>query len=85
MSEKLKKVIEVSDLAHSDYVEVWTPTFKAVGSLFKEEGKTYEGLITLSNVKVYPLFHEEHKESCFTVERDWLNIFEDKIIAFTVL
>lgn len=85
MSEKLTKVIKISDLAHSDHLEIWTPTFKAVGSLFKENGKILNGIVTLSNAKVYPLFNEEHKESCFSVERDWLNIFEDKIIAFTVL
>lgn len=85
MSERLQKVINISEHAHSSQVEIWTNTFKATGSLFKRDNEIVEGVVTLKNAKVYPIFNEDSKCSCTSVEREWLNIFEDKIIAFTVI
>ncbi|MEI7474391.1 MAG: hypothetical protein WCK67_06385 [bacterium] len=85
MSEKFEKILKIADVAHSSRIELWTPTFKAVGVLYKSDDKVVDGLVTLTNVKVYPLFSENGESTCLSVDRDWLNIFEDKVIAFTVI
>ena len=85
MSEKLEKVIGIANLAeHSDYIELWTPSFKVKGTLIKDLDKAVDGVITVKHATVCPHFGEC---SCKpdTVTHEWLNVFEDQVIAFTVI
>lgn len=79
---KLEKIIEIAEKTGSDEVEVWTNSFKAMGTLFKDKDRIAKGIISIQNPIVSPLFIECDKtDSTY----DWLNIFEDQIIAFTVV
>jgi len=82
MNEKLKKVVDITNKANSDEIEVWTETFRAKGKLCKDAEKLVEGIVSLENVKLYSYLEVYECESEDYFEYDWLNIFEDKIIAF---
>lgn len=82
MSDKLKKLIEIADHANnSDLIEIWTHSYVAKGNIIKD--KPVEGIISLNNAEVYPLFCDCEPEC--KIHRDWLNIYEDHIISFTVV
>jgi len=79
---KLKKIIEIAEQAGSTEVEIWTNSFKAMGTLLKDKDRIESGIISLQNPIVSPLLVEcECTDSMY----DWLNIFEEQIIAFTVV
>lgn len=81
---KLEKILDIASKAYaSDKVEIWTNSYIAKGTLLKEEGKTIEGIITLIDAQIYPLFSSECYSGCENLT--WLNIFEDQIISFSVL
>ncbi len=83
MSDKLNKVLNISDQAnHSEDIEVWTNTFKVKGKLFKDKKKAIKGVITLQNASVCSHYGDCNCSDNMTHE--WINIFEDKIIAFTL-
>lgn len=90
MGKKLDSIIEIANKAdHSDKIEVWTKSFVASGTLIKDYDKITEGVLSLKDVSL-DTFIEEctcGNASCNCgegVQRDWLNIFEDKIIGFTL-
>lgn len=79
---KLEKIIEIAEQAGSNEVEVWTNSFKAMGILLKDKDRIAKGIISIQNPIVSPLFIESAiTDSAY----DWLNVFEDQIIAFTVV
>ena len=85
MSEKLKKIISIAEQAnHSDLMEIWTNTYIARGHLIKSDNQIVEGLVSLKNVKIFPIF-SECEATNGAIERQWLNIFEDQVISFTVI
>lgn len=85
LSEKLKKMIEIADQAgNSSEIEIWTSTFKARGTLLKDANKAVEGIVSLINARMIPTFTESEGPLDIVVH-NWLNIFEDEIIAFTVI
>jgi len=83
MSEKQAKISLISNISsNADKIEIWTETFVVRGNLLKE--KTVDGIVSVVNAEIYPIFNEcECSEG--SIERPWLNIFEDKIISFTIL
>ena len=85
MSERLAKIIAISDKAnHTNEVEIWTKCFKVTGKLYKDKDRAIEGVVTLQDAKICQHFGEcECKTE--TITHEWLNIFEDKIIAFTAI
>lgn len=79
---KVSKIIEIADQAKSTQVEIWTSSFKVMGTLFKDKDRLEKGIVSIQNPIVSPLLVEcECTDSMY----DWLNIFEDQIIAFTVV
>ncbi|OGI22601.1 MAG: hypothetical protein A2287_07475 [Candidatus Melainabacteria bacterium RIFOXYA12_FULL_32_12] len=83
MKSKLEKIFEIANQTYNvDKLEVWTDSYVARGNLLNEPGKTVEGIVTLIDVDVYPIF-SECECSGGSVSRTWLNIFEDQIISFT--
>ena len=91
MSSKLEKIIKIVEQAGATKVTVWTESFKATGTVVKEESKIVKDIVTLKGVTVSSLFYEyeneESEEEVFEelAHYDWLNIFEDKIISFTAV
>ncbi|HSA07590.1 MAG TPA: hypothetical protein P5556_10485 [Candidatus Gastranaerophilales bacterium] len=79
---KLKKIIEIAEQANSEEIEVWTNTFKAMGTVLKDENRIAKGIVSLKNAIVSPLFIENE---CTDTSYEWLNIFEDQVIAFTIV
>lgn len=85
---KLKKILEIADNADSAKVEIWTESFKASGTVFNDKNKLEKGIVSLKNVSVLSLLglcECEGDCSCKADEYEWFNIFEDHVIAFTVL
>ena len=82
MTTKLTKIIKIAEEAGSDEIEIWTNSFKAMGTLFKEEERVEKGIISIKNPIITPLFKENENEDS---PYDWLNIFEDQVIAFTIV
>lgn len=82
MSNKIKKIFKIAEDAGSTEIEVWTNSFKAMGTLLKDEERIEKGIVSLKNPIISPLFIENE---CTDSTYDWLNIFEDQIIAFTVV
>lgn len=79
---KLEKIIEIAEQSGSVEVEVWTNSFKAMGTLLKDKDRIEKGIVSIQNPIVSPLFIEcDATDSAY----DWLNIFEDQIIAFTLV
>jgi len=79
---KLEKIIEIADQAASTQIEVWTNSFKVMGTLLRDKSRIEKGIISLENPIISPLLVEcEGTDSMY----DWLNIFEDQVIAFTIL
>lgn len=79
---KLEKILEIAEQADSNQIEIWTDSFKVMGTLFKDKERIANGIISLENPIISPLLVEcECTDSMY----DWLNVFEDQIIAFTVV
>ena len=85
MSEKLEKIIAIAQQAKdSDFTEIWTPTYIARGYLVKDKNQIVDKVVTLKNVQIFPIF-DECETSTDGINREWLNIFEDQIISFTII
>ncbi len=84
MSIKQRKIIEISNQANTDEIELWTNSFKARGILLKDLVKATEGVVTLINARIIPIFSDS---GCVNevIVQDWLNVFEEQIIAFTAI
>lgn len=82
MTNKLEKIIKIAEETGSEEIEVWTNSFKAMGTIFKDKERIEKGIISLQNPIVSPLFIEDE---CADSTYDWLNIFEEQVIAFTVV
>lgn len=79
---KLNKIIEIAEMSGSEEIEIWTNSFKAMGTLFKDKSRIEKGIVSLQNPIVSPLFVED---VCADTKYDWLNIFEEQVIAFTIV
>lgn len=79
---KLKKIIEIAEQAGSEEIEVWTDSFKAMGTLLKDKDRVEKGIVSMKNPIISPLFIENE---CTDTVYDWLNLFEDQIIGFTIV
>ena len=86
MSEKLAKVIQIARMAeNAEEVVIMTDAFKARGKLFKDQSKAVEGVITLTDATICPHFDVCECKNSGNSHHEWLNIFEENIIAFTVI
>lgn len=85
MSDKIKRIFEIYELSNNPTeVIIFTPTFKAKGRLLTDKSKIKNDLITLKDAVICPHFEKcecEGNAQCIK----WLNIFEKKIIAFSVI
>ena len=79
---KLKKIIDIATQAQATEIEIWTNSFKVMGCLFNDKERIEKGIVTLQNAIVSPLFVEVE---CADTRYDWLNIFEDQVIGFTIV
>ncbi len=79
---KLRKIIEIAEMTGSDEIEVWTDSFKVMGTLFKDSERIEKGIVSIKNPIISPLLIENE---CTDSAYDWLNLFEDQIIAFTIV
>jgi hypothetical protein len=82
---KLKKVLELAEKAGSEKIEIWTSSFIATGDLFQDKDRLEKGIVTLQNAKVTSILHKCDSECGCDKLFEWLNIFEDQIIAFTII
>ncbi len=82
MSKRLEKIIKIAEEAGSEEIEIWTNSFKAMGTLFKDKERIEKGIVSIQNPIISPLFVENE---CTDTTYDWLNVFEDQVIAFTVV
>lgn len=85
---KLKKILEIAEKTGSKKIEVWTKTLKAEGELFNDKEKLEKGIVSLNNAYISSLVGECHcgdSCTCKAGKYEWFNIFEDHIVAFTVL
>lgn len=78
---KLTKIIEISELTNSDKISIWTNSFKVSGKLYKDKEKLEKGIVSIESPSIKPFLPGCEPEST----HDWLNIFEDQIIAFTII
>lgn len=91
MSEKLSKLIAISDAAKdARNIEIWTDSFVAKGKLFKDKSKVQEEVVTLQDAIIMSAFVackcDNDNCNCHgeAFKYEWLNIFEDKIVAFSI-
>lgn len=87
MSE-LKKILEIAEKAGSKKIEIWTSSLKIEGELFDDREKIEKGVVSLKNAVISSLAGECNcgdNCTCKTGKYDWFNIFEDRIIAFTII
>ncbi|EKE03870.1 MAG: hypothetical protein ACD_20C00135G0009 [uncultured bacterium] len=83
MKSKLERIFEIASQTYNvDKLEVWTESYVARGTLLNEPGKAVEGIVTILDAEVYPIFNECECAGG-SISRTWLNIFEDQIISFT--
>ena len=86
MSEKLAKVIQIAQMAEdAEEIIIMTDAFKARGKLFKDKSKAIEGVVTLTDATICPHFEACECKTSVNTQHEWLNIFEENIIAFTVI
>lgn len=91
MSNKvLKKLLKVSSLCGCDKVAIWTDSFLAKGTLFKDATDMIEDVVTLKDVTLHSIGCEcTETDTCGCTDADkqyeWLNIFDDKIVGFSFL
>ncbi|MFA6988877.1 MAG: hypothetical protein WC197_02305 [Candidatus Gastranaerophilaceae bacterium] len=86
MSEKLAKVIQIAQMAeNAEEIIIMTDAFKARGKLIKDKSKTVEGVVTLTDATICPHFDICECKKSLNSKHEWLNIFEENIIAFTII
>ena len=79
---KVDRIIKIAEFASSKKIEVWTTSFKVVGTLLTDEDKIAKGIVTIINPIIHPLLGNEVESE---LKYEWLNIFEDEIIAFSIV
>lgn len=85
MSEKFSKMLTISERSEgSDQVEVWTQSYIVRGHMLKDKTKAIEGVVTLTDANIMPVFCECGDSHEPKIHRDWINIFEEHIISFTI-
>lgn len=82
MANKIDQIIKIAEEAGSREIEIWTNSFKAMGTVFVDKGRIEKGIISIQNPIISPLFIEDERTDSVY---DWLNIFEDQVIAFTIV
>lgn len=82
---KIEKIIEIAkNVNESCKVIIFASSFKVVGKILKKSDMISKGILTLTNATVCNSL--ENFECSFSHHTyDWLNLFEDEIIAFSVL
>lgn len=85
MSEKLNEILEISQMADGEKEAViWTGSFKVKGKLYTDQAKLKEGIVTFTDAVVCHHFDDckcKDEAACYK----WINIFEEHIIAFSIL
>ena len=81
---KTEKIIEIAKDANDSYgIIVFTASFKVVGTIVKDSDMISKGILTLKNATICNAL--ENFECSFSHHvYDWLNVFEDEIIAFSI-
>lgn len=79
---KVEKIIKIAECTGSSKIEVWTTSFKVEGTLLTDEDKIAKGIVSIINPIIHPLLGNEVESE---LKYEWLNIFEDEIIAFTIV
>ena len=81
---KIEKIMEIAKEADdAERIIVFTNSFKVVGSILKKSDMISKGILTLTGATVCNAL--ENFECTFSHHvYDWLNIFEEQIIAFSV-
>lgn len=86
MSKVIKKILSIASSANgSDNIEVWTNTFKVVGTLITDQSVIVDDIVTIKNAKICKHFGECECGKDQTECSNWLNILDDQIIAFSIL
>lgn len=81
----VEKIMKVSEMTGGiDEIVVFTESFKIYGSIAKDEKKPLKNILTLKNASVCHHF-DECNCSIDSPAYEWLNINEEKIVAFTIL
>lgn len=85
MVDKFRRLFEIYEITENPReVVIFTSSFKARGKLLTDKGKIKDELITLKDAVVCPPFEkcqcEEHAQYY-----EWLNIFADDVLSFTIL
>ena len=81
---KTEKIMEIAKEADdSERIIVFTTSFKVVGNILKKSDMISKGILTLTNATVCNAL--ENFECTFSHHvYDWLNIFEEQIVAFSI-
>ena len=81
---KTEQILEIAKNAdNAERIILFTSSFKVVGKLLKKSDMISKGILTLTGATICSTL--ENFECTFSHHRyDWLNIFEDEIIAFSV-
>lgn len=83
MSKHSKIIKQIDQIAtDANKIIVWTSAFKAIGDLYKDEKHADENLVTLTDARICNHFE---KCSCDNPTIKWLNIFEEDIVAFSLI
>ena len=84
-SDMIEKIYKVSVMAGGiQEVVIFTDTFKIFGSLVNDDKNNMKHVLTLKNASVC-----KHTDECScsidSPMYEWLNIYEEKIAAFSIL
>lgn len=98
MNDKLNQILKVAKDLQNPELCLLTADYKIEGNLLQDEKKILPGVVTLQDVRVYCLSKQEIvlsekainpiTKAVNAVKSDkyeWLNVFEDQIIAFSLL
>lgn len=81
----LERIYKASDMAGGVRdVVVFTGSFKAFGSIVKDSKDNLKNILTLKDATICHHF-DECSCNIESPKYEWLNINEDKIIAFSIL
>lgn len=84
MGLKRETILYVAqDAGEANKVIVWTNSFRAEGTLFKDKENFERNVITLMDAHICNPFEKCTCEGRSTIK--WLNIFEDEVISFSVV
>lgn len=84
-SDILNRIYKASDMTGGiKDVVVFTQSFKCYGSIVKDDKYTLKGILTLKDASICHHF-DECSCNIESPKYEWLNINEEKIIAFSIL